>query len=425
MRTKLPDQACYVKNRLLVCNQRRWLGSVSRRLSEPRQRAGLDGFCCLTQCHFGSSGQHCMNWRIAATEPRKALSLAGAALVLCLAAPANAGEEVHFSDSSTNLPPSRSVKSDSPVRRSFDIFRGHNNSMGPAVARPFMPMEAVVPRTLTPSERKALDQKKNWMFNNTEGSGITDQSAAEAFHVRSERWGETSAQTPSMSSGSIVRYVEKSRANDQTGERPSRSTLDNDDNPLSAAHSDLSTSFKSTDLVGPPGIFSTRGSSLDVDSSASYRAPSDQNDSWSGRVKRALMDSFTSTSGNSGMGQSGQNRTATDDLFSTRSVVGNALANDMSPARNLADPLSLSPDRTKEALNPVVGGTSDLAGNARFGEIQNSLPQASGVIRSRLNGSVSSSAISSSEGTFKSISAPQPSRIQTTPLVLDVPRRTF
>jgi hypothetical protein len=366
-----------------------------------------------------------MKWRMAAMESRKSLSLAAVAVVLCLAGPVNAGEEVHFSDSSTNLPPSTSVKTASPLRRLFDIFLGHNNSMGPVVARPFMPMEPVAPRPLTPRERQALDQKKNWMFNDAQDAGISDKSAAEAFHVRGEQWGETSAQTPSTPGGSIVRYVEKSRT-DQTSKQSSFPTPDNEGDFLNAARSDLSPNFKDPDLGGPAGMFSTRGSSLGVDSSASYRAPSDQSDSWSGRVQRALMDSFTSTSGNSGMGQSGPNRTAVDDLFSTRSVVGNALANDMSPARNLADPLSLSPDRTKEALNPVVGSrTSDLAGSARFGEVLNNLPNASGVIRSRLDGSLSSPAISSSEGTFKSISAPQPSRIQTTPLVLDVPRRTF
>ena len=355
-----------------------------------------------------------MKWWTAILGPSKKPAFAWAAAA-GLAVSLVADEPVHFSDSTAN-PGAQQKKVRTESGPGLDSLIGRGGpSLEALTAPPFRPVDTATPRVLTPKEQERLSRERNWMFRDPADSGVSDKAAREAFGVRSQDWKST-PETKREPVGSISRYVETSRA------------------AGSAATEAAVLNRNTTQAAKPGGPMGTGPSSMrsidqppDFEPMMTASKRSDRENSWLQRFRRVTgaglgskgmeaLGELSSSSLQSGVGDS------RDPLTSLR----NPLAENINRLRGMTDSLSAFPDKTKEALDPVVAG-GPLAGAPRtsLGTVPNELAIRVGTIRGGVGNGLNASGISAASDNPGQLSAPQPSQIQTTPLVLDTARRHF
>ena len=333
-----------------------------------------------------------------------------------------ADEAVHFSDSDAKLAPDRQpnkVRTGSDGTLESLIGRG-GPSLNALTAPPFQPVGTDTPRVLTPKEQERLSQERNWMFRNSADYGVTDKTAREAFGVRSQDW-KSSPEPKRSRSDSISRYVETSRTAESAATEAA--LLNRNTAPLRGAQASRAGGQRAT---GPSDAGSVdRSQGVEAMPPGSDRFS--QENTWVQRFRRAALGRMNlQEMVAAGELSSGSFRFGGGDPRDSLNGLRSPMADSLDRLRGIADPLSAFPDKTKEALNPVLANGPPISAlRPGVGTVPNDLALRVGTLRGGVGNGLNASGISSSSDNPGQLSAPQPSQIQTAPLVLDAPRRPF
>lgn len=342
-----------------------------------------------------------------------------------------AGEPVKFSDTAGRGVGS-ALESMTRQREVITPDQSSRPSLQGITAGPFAPTtSSPALNSLTAKERDLLDRRRNWLFYSNEQLRQTDQSVQRALGVRLADDGLTRGETPDgLPRTAMERYVL-----DANGDRPpdagvipgaERSTLTPLPRPLDSGDS-RSPVFGGADILrGASSTLRTETLSLGtysleelIEGARANRAATRQS-----TLNLGLQPS-TRLGERNGLADPGESSVLGMSEMSLTAPYEKAVGPRIS---EILDPINTYPDKTREALNPVVGsaqpnGSMDplfsdrRPSNAQLGPLGRA---AALDLQSRPNAGLLGPVMGSTEER-----GPKTSALKAMPLRLDIPGRSF